>query len=133
MNEIVKNFSLAEDKFMPEMYLRQPDAFSKWKFTYSACGPFTKNKDRIQKFEETGDSRYIYQNKLNKSCFEHDVAYGDFKDFHRRTASDKILRDKAFKITKHSKYDGYQRGLALMVYYFSIKNIWWSNKKWNYV
>ena len=133
MNEILKNFSLAEDKFMPEMHLRQPNVFSKWKFTYSACGPFTKNKERIQKFKEPGDSRYVYQNKINKSCFEHDMAYGDFKDFHRRTASDKILRDKAFKIAKHSKHDGYQRGLALMVYNFLIKNIWWSNKKWNYV
>ena len=133
MNEILKNFSLAEDKFMPEMHLRHPDVFRKWKFTYSACAPFTKNKERIQKFKEPGDSRYVYQNKLNKSCFEHDMAYGDFKDFHRRTAPDKILRDKAFKIAKHSKYDGYQRGLALMVYNFLIKNIWWSNKKWNYV
>ena len=57
MNEIVNNFLLLGDKFMPEMYLRQP------RFVYSACGPFTKNKERIQKFKETGDSRYI--NKLS--------------------------------------------------------------------
>ena len=64
MNEIVNKFLLAGDKFMPEMRLRQPG------FTYSACGPFTKNKERIQKFKETGDSQYIYQNKLDKSRFQ---------------------------------------------------------------
>ena len=63
MNEIVNKILLAGDKPMPEMHLRQPG------FTYSACVPFTKNKERIQKFKETGDSRYIYQNKLDKVCF----------------------------------------------------------------
>ena len=67
-------------------------------FTYSACGPFTKNKERIQKFKETGDSTYIYQNELDKTCFQHDMAYDDFRGLTRRTASDKILRDKAFNI-----------------------------------
>ena len=109
MNEIVNKFLLAANKFMPEMHLRQP------RFTYSACGPFTKNKQRIQKFKETGDSRYIYQNKLDKACFQHDMAYGDFKDLTRRTASDKILPDKAFDIAKNTKYDGYQKGLASLV------------------
>ena len=56
------------------------------KFTYSACGPFTKNKGRIQKFKETEDSRYIYRNELHKTCFQHDMAHGDFKDLERRTA-----------------------------------------------
>ena len=56
------------------------------KFTYSACGPFTKNKGRIQKFKETEDLRYIYRNELHKTCFQHDMAYGDFKDLERRTA-----------------------------------------------
>ena len=97
---------------MPEMHLRQPG------FTYSACGPFTKNKERIQKFKETGDSRYIYQNELDKACFQHDMAYGDFKDLTRRTASDKMLCGKAFNIAKNPKYDGYQRGLASVVYKF---------------
>ena len=110
MNEIVNKFLLAGDKFMPEMHLRQPG------FTYSACGPFTKNKERIQKFKETGDSRCIYQNKQNKACFQHDIAYGDFKDSTRRTAFDKILRDKASSIAENLKYDGYQRGLTSMVY-----------------
>ena len=92
------------------MHLRQPG------FTYSACAPFTKNKERIQKFKETGDSRYIYQNELDKACFQHDMAYGDFKYLTRRTASDKILLDKAFNIAKNPKYDRYQRGIASMVY-----------------
>ena len=101
MFEIVNKFSLAGDKLMPEMRLRQPG------FTYSACGPFTKNKERTQKFKGTEDSRYIYQNELDKSCFQHDMAHEDFKDLTRRIASDKILRDKAFNIGKNPKYDGY--------------------------
>ena len=100
---------------MPEMHLRQPG------FTYSTCGPFTKNKERIQKFRETGDTSYIYKNELDKACFQHDMAYGDFKDLPKRTAADKILRDKAFKIASDQKYDGYQRGLASMVYKFFDK------------
>ena len=94
------------------MNLKQPG------FTYSACGPFTKNKERIQKFKETGDTSYIYKNELDKACFQHDMAYGDFKELPRRTASDKVLRDKAFSIAKNPKYDGYQRGLSSMVYNF---------------
>ena len=66
------------------------------RFTYSACGPFTKNKKRIKKFKETGDTKYINRNELDKACFQHDMVYGDFKDLKRRTASDKVLRDKAF-------------------------------------
>ena len=73
MNEIVNKFLLAGDKFMPEMHLKQP------RFTYSACGPFTKNKERIQKFKETEDTSHIYKNELDKACFRHDMAYGDFK------------------------------------------------------
>ena len=115
INEIIKKFLLAGDKFMPEMHLKQPG------FTYSACGPFTKNKERIQKFKETGDTSYIYKNELDKAYFQHDMAYGDFKDLKRRTASDKILKDKAFNIAKNPKYDGYQRGLASMVYKFFDK------------
>ena len=83
-----------------------------------------KNKERIQKFKETGNSRYIYQNKLDKACFQHDLAYGDFKDLTKRTASDKILRDEAFNIAENPKYDGYQRGLASTVYNsFLIKRL----------
>ena len=115
MNEIVNNFLLAGDKFMPEMHLKQPG------FNYNACGPFTKNKKRIQKSKETGETSYIYKNELDKACFQHDTAYGDFKDLARRTASDKVLRDKAFNIAKNPKYDGYQRGPASMVYKFFDK------------
>ena len=107
---------VAGDKCMPEMRLKQP------RFTYSACGPFTKNKERIQKFKETGDTSYIYKNELDKACFQHDMAYGDFKDLARRAASDKVLIDKAFNIAKNPKYDGYQRGIASMVYKFFDKN-----------
>ena len=89
------------------MHLKQPQ------FTYNACGSFTKNKERIQ---ETGDISYIYKNELEKTCFQHDMAYGDFEDLKRRTASDKVLRDKAFNIAKNLKYDGYQRGIASMFY-----------------
>ena len=75
-------------------------------------------KQIIQKVKETGDSRYIYQNELDEASFQHDMAYGDFKDLTRRTASDKILRDKASNIAKDVKYDGYQRGLASIIYNF---------------
>ena len=74
MNETVNKFLLAGDKFMPEMHLKQPG------FTYSACGPFTKNKERIQNFKETEDMNSIYKNELHKTSFQHDMAYGDFKD-----------------------------------------------------
>ena len=76
---------------------------------------YKKNKEGIKKFKETEDSRYIYQNELDKACFQHDMTYGDFKELTRRTASDKILRDKTFNIAKNPKYDGYQGGLASMV------------------
>ena len=100
---------------MPEMLLREPG------FTYSACGPFIKKEERIEKFKITGDTTYTYRNELNKACFQHDMVYGDFKDLTKRTATDKNLRDKAFNIAKSPKYDGYQRGLASMVYKFFIK------------
>ena len=106
---------MAGDKFMPEMHLRQPG------FTYSACRPFTKSKKRIKKFKQTGDSRYIYKNELDKACFQHDMAYGDFKDLKKRTAADKVLRDKTFNIAKNPKYDRYQRELASMIYKFFDK------------
>ena len=109
MNEIINKFLLAGDIFMPEMHLKQPG------FTYSACGPFRKNKESIQKFRETGDTNYIYKNELDKACSQHDMAYGDFKDLVRRTAPYKIERDKAFNIAENPKYYGYQRGLAFMV------------------
>ena len=115
MNDIINKFLLVGDKFMPEMHLRQP------RFAYSAFGPFTKTKERIQKFEQTRDSRYIYRNEFGKACFKHDMAYIDFKHLKRTTAADNVLRDKAFNIAKNPKYDGYQRGLASMVNKFFDK------------
>ena len=115
MNGISNTFLLAEDKFMPEMHLRAAG------LTYSACGPFTKNKERIQKFKQTRDSRYMYRNELDKACFQHDMAYGDFKDLTKITAADKVLKNKAFNIAKDPNYDRYQRGLAFMVYKFFDK------------
>ena len=96
MNKIVNKFLLAKDKFMPELDLKQPG------FTYS----------------EKGDTKYIYRNEVDKACFQYDMAHEDFKDLARRTASDNVLIDKAFNIAKNLKYDGYQRGLASMVYKF---------------
>ena len=112
MNNIINKFLLTGDKFMPEMDLRQPG------FTYSASGPFTKNKERIEKFMKTGNTDFIYRNELDKACFQHDMAYGKSKDLVKRTQSDKVLRDKAFKIASDPKYDGYQTVLAFMVYDF---------------
>ena len=92
MNEMINKLLLTGDKITAEKHLRQA------KFTYSACGPSTKNKERIQKFKETGDSRDVYGNKLDKASFLRNMAYNDFKNFPRRTASDKVLRDKSFNI-----------------------------------
>ena len=111
----MNKFLLVGEKFMLEMHLKQPG------FTYSACGLFTKNKERIEKFRQTGNTSFIYKNELDKACFQHDMAYGKTKDLVKRTQSDKVLKDKAFKIASDPKYDGYQRGLASMVYKFFDK------------
>ena len=103
MINVINNFLLVGDKFMP------------------ACGPFTRHKERIKKFKQTGDTRYIYRNELDKACFQHDSAYGDHKDLINRTEADKVLRDKAYDIASNPEYDGYQRGLASMVYKFFDK------------
>ena len=86
MKKVLNKVLKIGDKFMPEMHLKQPG------FTYSPCGPFTKNKQRIQRFLKTGDTKHIYRNELDKACFQHDMAYGDFKDLKRRTQSDKVLK-----------------------------------------
>ena len=103
INELDKKFLLAGD----EMYLKQSG------LSYSAFGSFIKNKERIQTI---WDINYIYKNELHKACFQHDMAYRDFKHLGRRKWSDKVLRDKAFSIAINSKYDGYQKSLASMVY-----------------
>ena len=100
---------------MSEIHLRQSG------FAYSACGLFTKNKERIEKFMKSGNTDFIYKNELDQACFQHDMAYGKSKDLVKRAQSDKVLRDKAFKIASNPKYDGYQRGLASMVYNFFDK------------
>ena len=110
MNNVINKFLLAGDKFMPEMHLRQP------RFAYSACGPFTRHKERIKEFKRTGDTRYIYRKKLDKACFQHDSAYADHKDLINRTEANKVLRDKAYDIASNPKHDGHQRDLASMVY-----------------
>ena len=117
MNEIVNKFLLAGDKFMTELQLEQPGS------TYSACGPCTRNKDRIQKFKERGDLRYIYQNEIDKTCFRND------KDLPRRTASDKVFCHKAFYNDKNPKYDGYQPGIAQWRINILIKSMLFT-KKW---
>ena len=105
---------LAGDKFMPEMHLRQPQ------FICSTCGPFTRHKERIKKFKQTGDTRYIYRN-LDKACFQHDSAYVYNKDLINRTKADKVLKDKAYNIASNPKYDSCQRASASMVYKFFNK------------
>ena len=120
MNNIINKFLLAGDKFMPEIDLRQPQ------FVYSTCGPFIRHKERIKKFLKTGDTRYIYRNKLDKASFQHDSAYADHKDLINRTKSDKVLRDKAYDMASNPEYDGYQKGLAIMYKCtsFLIKSQW---------
>ena len=115
MNNVINKFLLAGDKFMAEMHLRQPQ------FVYSACGPFTRHKERIKEFKHTGNTRYIYGNELDKAYFQQDSAYADHKDLINRTEANKVLRDKAYDIASYPKYDGYQRGLASMVYKFFDK------------
>ena len=99
LNEIVNKFSLVGDKFMPEMHLKQPG------FTYSACGPFTKNKKRIQTFMQTGNTDFVYRNELDKACFQHDMAYGKSKDLIKRTQSDKFFKLWVIQITMVIKED----------------------------
>ena len=112
MNNIINKFLLAGDKFMPEMHLRQPQ------FVYSACVPFTRHKERIKEFKRTGDTRLLYSNELDKACFKHDAAYAKYKDVENRLISDQKLKKSAYHLASNPKYDGYQRGLASMVYKF---------------
>ena len=100
---------------MPELHLKHP------RFTYSACGPFTEHRERIQKFRETDNLKHLYRNELDKACFAHDAAFSDSKDLAKRTISDKILKDRAYEIARNRKYVGYQRALASMVYKFCGK------------
>ena len=123
MHYLINKFLLAGDKFMPEMHLRQPQ------FVYSACGPFTRHKERIKKFKQTGDTCYIYRNELDKACFQHDAAYTNYKDVENRLISDQKLKNSAYDIASNPKYDGYQRGLASMVYKFLSQKLLHSTKR----
>ena len=105
---------------MPEMHLRQSG------FTYTGCGPFTKSKERIKKFMQSGNTDFVYKNELDEACFQYDMAYGKPQDLIKRTKSDKVLKDKAFKIANNTNYNGYQRELASVVYKFFDKK-----SKWN--
>ena len=95
---------------MPEMNLKQPGC------TCTACGPFNKMKEKIEKFMQTVETNYIYKSYLDKVCFQHDRACCKYKDLAKRTQSDKMLREKPFEIASNPKHDGYQRGLASMVH-----------------
>ena len=119
MNETVNTFLLAGDKFIPETHLKQP------RFTHITCGSITENKERIQKLKATGDTSYIYKNELDKACFQHDMAYRDFKDLKRRTFSARFLRDKAFNIAKNPKYDEY---LLWFINFFDKKSTFLTDK-----
>ena len=109
MNEIVSSLLLAGDKFMPEFISMITNIYRIHEFAYNTYRSFIKNKERKQKFKEIGDSRCIYQNKLDNACFQHDMASGNFEDLTRRKGSDKILHNKVFNIAK----------------------IWWTSK-WSY-
>ena len=102
---------------MPEFRLKQAGC------TYSACGPFTKHRDRIEKFSEKGNLKHLYRSELDKACFAHDATYFDSKDLAKRPISDKILKDRADEIARNRNYDGYQRALASMVYKFFDKKL----------
>ena len=100
------------------MHLGQPG------FTYSASEPFTKHRERIQKFTETGHLTYTCKNELDKACFVYDAAYSDSKYLAKRPISDKVLKDKFYEIAISLKYDGYQRGFLSLVYNFFL----WENR-----
>ena len=112
MNEKINKSLLVGDKFMPEIHLKQP------RFVYSACGPFTRHKERIKEFKRTGNINLLYKNALDKACFKHDVAYAKYKDVENRLIADDKLKNSAYDIASNSEYDGYQRGLASMRYKF---------------
>ena len=112
MNKTINKVLLTRDKFMPELHLTQPG------FNYNACRPFTKHRQRIQNFRETGNLNHAYKNKLDKYYFARYTAYSNRKDLAKRTVSNKILKKRFYEIAINPKYDGYQRGLPSMVYKF---------------
>ena len=115
MNKIINKFLLTGDKLMSELHWKEPG------FTYSACGPFPKHRERIQKIGEIGRLKRSYRNELDKPCFAHDARYSDSKDLAKKTLPDKVLKDKADEIARNCKYDEYQRALASIAYKFFDK------------
>ena len=115
MNKIINKFLLIGDKFMPELHLKQR------RFTYSAWGPFIKHCERIQKFRETGNLKYLYRNELDKASFAHDAAYSDSEDLAKRTISDKILKDKVYETARNRGFNVYKGALASILYKFFHK------------
>ena len=112
-NDIINKPLLVGDKFMPELHLWDPKIKK-----YSACGPFTKHKQRISQSIEDGRLRHIYKNELDKVCFQHDMAYNSYKDLKEITQSDIVLKNKNYKIAVNLQIDGFQRALASMVWRF---------------
>ena len=112
-SDIINKFLLIGDKFMPEMNLWDPEVKK-----YSACGPFTRHQKRIDMFMKDGRLRHILKNRLDAACFQHDSAYAKYKDRANRRQSDIVLKNKALKIATDLRVNGYQRGLASMVYKF---------------
>ena len=115
MNKIIKFFLFTGDKFMTKLHLKQLGV------NYSACGPFTKHRERIQKFRETGNLKHFYRNESDKACFAHDETYSGSENVAKRTISYKILKDRAYELARNCNYDGYQRALASLVCKFFDK------------
>ena len=113
-NSIINKFLLTGDKFMPELHLVDPIVK---KIVHVDHFQNTHKEFKIFKIQAS----YIYNNDLDKACFQHDMAYNKFKDLEKRTQSGIVLKDKTLKIASNPKYNGYERGLASMVYKFFDK------------
>ena len=100
MNKIANKLLLAEGKFLIELYLKQP------RFTYNACGTFAKHHERIEKVRETGDLKHVYRNEPEKADFAPNSAYSDSKDLAKISISERILKNRAYEIAIHPKYNG---------------------------
>ena len=112
-NDIIHKFLLIGDKFMPEMHFWDPKVKK-----YSACGLFTRDQQNINEFMKDGRLSHIAKNRLDATCFQHDSAYAKYKDRLNRKQSDMVLKNKALQIATDTRVNGYQRGLASMVYKF---------------
>ena len=100
-------FFLPKDKVMQELHLKQPG------FIYSACCPYTKHREWIERFRETRNLKHLYRNHLEEACFAHDAPYSDSKDLAKRTMPDNILQDRAYEIARNGKYDVYKKVLEV--------------------